>query len=77
MPQRMIETSARAARPSGREPSSCARSAAAATVIPRVATRQSVSAESRFAAVSNDLAFLVIFSSIMLVIASMTVKRTL
>jgi ABC-2 type transport system permease protein len=30
-----------------------------------------------FAAVSNDLAFLVIFSSIMLVIASMTVKRTL
>ncbi len=30
-----------------------------------------------FAAISNDLAFLVVFTAIMLVIASMTVKRTL
>ena len=30
-----------------------------------------------FAAISNDLAFLVVFTALMLMIASMTVKRTL
>jgi len=44
---------------------------------PKISAARSLFKGANFAAISNDLAFLAVFTAAMLVLASMTVKRTL